>query len=510
MIREARETGQSNIAQWYEQYLRELFDHLDDNHDGYLDISELVKPGRDTVAQLLASVSAKVGQAPAPGTQLVLSAKLRQENISKVLDSPTSAPCLNGCGFYGSGDHYGYCDSCAGLIAGALGQTVAVLDPEEINSNNSNNTPVAPVVPPTDAVVVPPAATPAVALVQKDPVKAVVAEAPADKPAKKTRKKRVAKKKPAVEEQEPEDDGSGSGEEEHELSSGEEDLLNSAEGNGFLEVSTNDRHAKFSVLDGEQVEKLMARKIKDAAELLGVTDDEAALVLMYFDWNTSRLQEQYFLDVDKYRMRAGIDVGDKPPQKAVGGDCSICFDAVNQSETASLNCSHGPFCKACYADYLHEKVLNYGAQGILLSNCMGRQCPLRLSPLHWKRMAAPADYLRYRYFYLKQFVESTNNLGFCPNPSCTKVVKFSGLGRPADVVECMCGQKYCFSCCQEAHNPVSCEQFRLWCEKNASDTESLKFILATTKQCPHCKMATERNEGCNHSEYILIALLFFL
>lgn len=49
--------------------------------------------------------------------------------------------------------------------------------------------------------------------------------------------------------------------------------------------------------------------------------------------------------------------------------------------------------------------------------------------------------LSFRYFYIKEFVESTNNLGFCPNPSCTKVVKFSGLGRPADVVECMCGQK---------------------------------------------------------------------
>ncbi len=155
---------------------------------------------------------------------------------------------------------------------------------------------------------------------------------------------------------------------------------------------------------------------------------------------------------------------------------------------------------------------------------MGKNCTLRLSPLHWKRMAAPVDYKRYQYFYLKQFVESTSNLGFCPNPTCTKVVKFSGLGRPADVVECMCGQKYCFSCCAEAHNPVSCEQLQLWREKNSSDTESIKvqscvavvclcrsflfgcvsdscfkYILATSKQCPHCHMATERNEGCNHS-----------
>jgi hypothetical protein len=47
------------------------------------------------------------------------------------------------------------------------------------------------------------------------------------------------------------------------------------------------------------VEKLMARKIRDASELLGLSEDESALVLMFFAWNNGRLQEQYFLNVDK-------------------------------------------------------------------------------------------------------------------------------------------------------------------------------------------------------------------
>jgi hypothetical protein len=64
-------------------------------------------------------------------------------------------------------------------------------------------------------------------------------------------------------------------------------------------VSSHSRHSKFTVLDGDQVEKLMARKIHDASELLGLSDDEAALVLMFFAWNVGRMQEQYFLNVDK-------------------------------------------------------------------------------------------------------------------------------------------------------------------------------------------------------------------
>jgi Ca2+-binding EF-hand superfamily protein len=362
VIREARETGQTNIAQWYEQYLREMFNHLDTNQDGFIDINELVKPGRNEVANLLAAVSSKIEAPAAPGKSLVLSSKMREENISTVLNSPTSAPCINGCGFYGSAEHYGYCPSCAKLIGDAINVAVLPEDPYpnaygQAEAPHSNNEPAAPPPAPTEE----PSKTPA----------AVTAEAPADPPVappkKVTKKKRVAKKggkkgaapKPeevAKPDAEPEADAEGSGSD-RELSSGEEELLDSAEGGGFLEESNHDRHMKFTVLDGDQVEKLMARKIRDAAELLGSTEDEAALVLMFFDWNSTRLQEQYFLNVDKYRVLAGIDLGGgKQPLKVQAGDCTICFETVKLSETASLNCGHGPFCKGCYGDYLGEKV----------------------------------------------------------------------------------------------------------------------------------------------------------
>jgi hypothetical protein len=98
----------------------------------------------------------------------------------------------------------------------------------------------------------------------------------------------------------------------------------------------------------------------------------------------------------QYRVLAGIDMGNAYPQKLSGGDCSICFDPVKLNETAALNCGHGPFCKACYADYLSQKVHSHGAAGILRSNCMGQNCSLVLSPLHWKRLANPPDFTRYR------------------------------------------------------------------------------------------------------------------
>ena len=101
----------------------------------------------------------------------------------------------------------------------------------------------------------------------------------------------------------------------------------------------------------------------------------------------ARLQERYFTDVGKYARLAGIRGDSGEAKAAQDGNCWICFEDVKADDTASLACGHGPFCRECYADYLHEKVSNNGALGIMATTCMQQNCPLRLSPLHWKKLA---------------------------------------------------------------------------------------------------------------------------
>lgn len=93
---------------------------------------------------------------------------------------------------------------------------------------------------------------------------------------------------------------------------------------------------------------------------------------------------------------------------------------------------------------------------------------------------------------MKSFVDTNPKLGFCPNPSCDRAVRYTGFGRPMDVVECTCGARYCFACGLENHNPVTCEQVTRWRDRNQDDQESIKLIAATSKQCPHCGLPTER------------------
>lgn len=141
-------------------------------------------------------------------------------------------------------------------------------------------------------------------------------------------------------------------------------------------------------------------------------------------------------------------------------------------------------------------VTSLGAE-VISSKCMAPGCPCKVPHTTWK-IAEPKDYERYLYFLTKDFAEKSGQYVFCSNESCGKVIQFFGGYKSADVVECLCGQRFCFACGREKHNPVTCTQFDTWKAKNSGDEESIKLVNATAKPCFHCKMPTERNQGCNH------------
>jgi ariadne-1 len=45
---------------------------------------------------------------------------------------------------------------------------------------------------------------------------------------------------------------------------------------------------------------------------------------------------------------------------------------------------------------------------------------------------------------------------------------------------------------------VKCDALAEWTEKNQSESENVKWILAHTKPCPKCSKPIEKNQGCNH------------
>ncbi|KAM9945453.1 hypothetical protein ACTFIT_003709 [Dictyostelium discoideum] len=272
----------------------------------------------------------------------------------------------------------------------------------------------------------------------------------------------------------------------------------------FLEDEENqgeeDDEPLFTILEKKGLED----QIKDNANVLSDQIDQssgnAILLLQYFKWDLDRvLSGEYFEDPERVCKNAGIILANEQITKyPTNSVCIVCFEnQSNDDSFYSLSCGHGPYCKGCWKSYLHQEMQTCGGE-IIHSKCIYPLCNGKLTYENWKDLASDRDYSRYWYFICKDFVGNNKNLEFCPNPSCGNAIRYSGVGRPNDVVECHCGTRFCFSCGSEKHNPVSCAQLVEWKSKNSNDQESLKLIKSTCKPCYHCGMPTERIMGCNH------------
>ena len=103
---------------------------------------------------------------------------------------------------------------------------------------------------------------------------------------------------------------------------------------------------------------------------------------------------------------------------------------------------------------------------------------------------------RFQYLSAQTFVQQHKLMKWCPSPGCTFAVEANSTrGVP---VMCNCGYRFCFGCSSPAHEPVSCQYFKLWIKKCEDDSETAHWIHANTKQCTKCKAVIEKSGGCNH------------
>jgi ariadne-1 len=73
--------------------------------------------------------------------------------------------------------------------------------------------------------------------------------------------------------------------------------------------------------------------------------------------------------------------------------------------------------------------------------------------------------------------------------------------------------RFCFSCGESVHWPLTCERLDKWNEKvreeigevvdengdgDLNDLAQKLWIKANTRPCPSCNVNIEKNDGCNH------------
>lgn len=235
-------------------------------------------------------------------------------------------------------------------------------------------------------------------------------------------------------------------------------------------------------------------------DLLGLTAEQAGLLLMTVDWNRDVTNTDWFDEgkAEKLRADAGLTTAVKlgtDPDPDLQFSCSVCLEDVDYGETYALSACKHRFCKDCW-----EEHIDASNKDSVFSTCIQEGCGIRVGHVSAKDCLGAEDYKRFMKWLLQRFVDSTHNktVKWCPTAGCEMAVS-NGNEAAFPEVNCSgCGERWCFGCRNEPHKPADCEAVRAWTEKSNDSDLSQMWIKANTKNCPKCGLTIVKDAGCQH------------
>ena len=170
--------------------------------------------------------------------------------------------------------------------------------------------------------------------------------------------------------------------------------------------------------------------------------------------------------------------------------CLICAEKLsdNEKEDNSLSCAH-LICNSCYFLYLKEKINNNHIDKI---TCCQKDCKTILyNEFILKKIQQNKELLN-KYLKLKERrkIMLNPNTQLCPIAGCDSYAKKIDKNI---FVKCIDNNhEFCFNCLKDWHIGKECDTKI----ENKSLDEYIK--VNDVRRCPKCKIAIQKNEGCNH------------
>ncbi|WZY81638.1 probable E3 ubiquitin-protein ligase ARI11 [Brassica napus] len=292
--------------------------------------------------------------------------------------------------------------------------------------------------------------------------------------------------------------------------SGEESLLSDNQVGSDYEFTDQDvdnastykrSQISYLVLKEEDVRKHQRTDIEQVSTVLSISQVEAIVLLLHYQWNVSKVEDEWFTDEKKVRELVGmlkepvVDLNDRE----VNIECGICFDSYTQKEVTTLSCGH-PYCNVCWTGYI-TTTINDGP-GCLTVKCPEPSCSAVTACQYMVDKVITDKELKEKYYryFVRSYVEASGNkIKWCPSPGCEYAIDFASGSRSEHYdVSCLCSYEFCWNCGEDAHRPVDCDTVSKWISKNTDESENTNWILANTKPCPNCKRQIEKSMGCNH------------
>ncbi|KAK9806726.1 hypothetical protein WJX72_000715 [[Myrmecia] bisecta] len=258
------------------------------------------------------------------------------------------------------------------------------------------------------------------------------------------------------------------------------------------------RKAPYAVFTEDQLRERIQEALDAVTSVLSISEAEAVRVLRHCRWDVNRVNEEWFSDTAALRDKVGLVEAEPSTSGQAGGKvtCGVCFDDFKRRDVRSARCGH-LFCKDCWQGYVTTAIAN--GPSVLDLRCPTPKCAAAVPRDLIFEVASKGDQAKYLQYGVRSYVEDNRAMGWCPAPGCENAVEclVEVSSEPLDI-HCNCGHAFCFTCKEEAHRPVDCATVEVWLRKNSAESENLNWILANTKQCPKCKRAIEKNQGCMH------------
>ncbi|CAH8382042.1 unnamed protein product [Eruca vesicaria subsp. sativa] len=250
---------------------------------------------------------------------------------------------------------------------------------------------------------------------------------------------------------------------------------------GFAEEGLDNKDStsqlSYVVLNEEDIRKHQRTDIEQVSMVLSISQVEAIALLLHYQWNVSKVEDEWFTDEEKVRKSVGL--------------------LKEPLEIATVSCGHS-YCKTCWTGYITSKI-NDGP-GCLIFKCPDTSCSAVVGhDMINNLVTMEEDKEKYNKYFLRSYVESSQKkIKWCPSPGCEHAVDLGGESDENYDVSCLCSNEFCWNCCEDAHRPVDCDTVAKWIFKNKDESENTTWILANTKPCPNCKRQIEKNQGCNN------------
>lgn len=218
-----------------------------------------------------------------------------------------------------------------------------------------------------------------------------------------------------------------------------------------------------------EIYPLMEALELDVSSLLNIDKDAAEILLQNFKWSRERLVDAFFVNSETILKDAGIDLYSHDvihqrimtfdisqvdeiksdtstvAQTSVAGlECGICYSEFTHKTGFAMGCNHW-FCHVCYSEQLKTQIGD--GPSCIKAKCPAYKCSqsitrsvfellLRNSSMtsnvlsegeSFKSVSLDSYYDKYRMYVLRNFIDTSKNMKYCPAANCTKVAVGSGV-----------------------------------------------------------------------------------